>query len=268
MNTKKKAAGEPSEANPSVRVFTLRIIFFWIFLAFAYWLIMQQLPSQVLQHASIKTSLPGFLKNINPGNLHIYFAAAEVLFSASLLLCIFIPRSDGLLILNLAAALIFGFCIFSVTGRMFIPFVSYIILGFGFLYKDEIKFNRAFDFIQTLIVCVMLYYAATYYIKWYQYIQAPYLKTIISLNETDLSARNTLVKNIMPWYYTVYLIFIVRVFTTRRNKSLLIIACIVIFLEYFLNEFFDPALLFMLIPFINWAAWHRSFSKKFEPLEK
>lgn len=251
----------------SFRKFSLRILLIWMFIVFAYWLVVHQLSSELLQNNTVASTLPAFLKSIDKTKLHLYFLITEIIFSTSLLICFFLQQSRIIFLLHIISAIAMALCMYTVNAFMFVPFIGYIVICFAFLYRDEKKFSEAFDFLQAMVVCIIFLYAFDYFFKWYHYMQTSYLQAVLlnsNKNVSDFNARNTVAKNVMPWYYIIYLFFIIRIFTSKWNCSLFYFACIIIFLEYFFNVFFDPMMFFMLIPFLNWKKLFSRFNKKFE----
>lgn len=250
----------------SFRKFSFRVLLIWMFASFAYWFFNKHLPSVEIQLSSVREKVPQFIKAFTLQQVQPAFFINEIVFSTTLLLCFFLPRFVPLIILHVLSAIFLALSLFVVSNGMTIPFLGYIIILFAFIFRKENTFSEAFDFLQTIVVCCMLWYAATVFYIWRDYLAQSFSLYIINNNnDTQLDAHSTVAKNIMPWYYIVYFVFVIRIFTKKYNGFLFYFACIIIFLEYFFNTFFDPLLLIMLVPFINWQKFFKRFNKKFEP---
>ncbi len=253
------------ELKPGFRIFTLRILLLWMFIVFIFWMLSGQLPSQYLFNEHYKGGLPPVLKGIETGTLKFNLLLVEIFFTVTLLLALFIPQYTIIIALHFVSGLVLTYLMLGLKGGLYISLAGYLLLFVSFLFEDEKKFLTAFDFLQTSVLIIILFYAAHYFIGWYQYLKNPFLRAAINQDAENLSARDTLVKNIMPWFYIFFLVVCVRIFTNRFNKLLFAVIIVLLLLEYFLNTFFDPVVTFMLFPFINWHQLYYRFNKRFEP---
>ncbi len=252
----------PDEKEKSFRIFSLRVLFSWMFLVFTGWMVMGLLPSQVTFTTGFFDIRPLF----SPVYLKTTMVISEALFSTTLLGCIFIPNAKPVLVIHTLAALFFCFFTFAMKGKIYLPLTAYLLLLFSFYTRDEKKFAGSFEYMQTLVVVVILWYAANYFISWYHYLESTSYKTIINANPDAFSfdSRGIVAKNIMPWYYIVFLIFIPRIFTSRYNKFFLPAAGILVLLEFFLNVTLNPGITFLLLPFLNWQGLFRKSSRSLD----
>lgn len=263
MNQKiKTTATAPESSTPTFRNFTLRIILLWMFIVFVYWMITKHLPSQIDFTDKTKTQLPEFFMHLEEQRFTTFRMFAEVFFSLSLLVLLFLEKSRIALIVHLASAVLFAVSLSVVTGGTPIPVTAYTLLLFSFFFNTDAGFTNAFDFMLSILVVLIILFASEYFVQWYKYYHGMFYNSMIKPKAASYTSREKILSFVMPWFYCLFLVFLVRLFTTKFNKTLLIICAVLLVLEFYLNNFFDAGLTFMFIPFINWQKLFLRYNKR------
>ena len=262
MKPTKQTAIPATEAVPLSRKFVLRMLLVWMFIVFAYWMITNHLPSQHLFTDETKAQLPSYLSTISEQHFKSYRMLFEILFSISLLIMLFAPSKKLWLIIHYIMAILFGVSQYVVTGAVPIPLTAYIVLLISFFFQKEEKFSETFDFLLNITVVLIILYAATYFVRWYDYFHTPFFNYMIKPKAEDYTWRDNVLTAIMPWFYCLFAVLGIRIFTPVLNKILLIFCMLLLIAEFVINRFFDPGLTFMLFPFINWKKLSLQFGKQ------
>lgn len=266
MNQKiKTAAALPEPSTQTFRTFVLRVVLLWMFIVFVYWMFTSHLPSQVVFTETTKRKLPEIFSALEPERFLTYRRFFEVFFSVSLLILVFIPKSKTALFIHLASAIFFALSASVVRGNTPVPLTAYVLLLFSFLMRRDKVFFNSFDFMLTILIVLILLYASNYFVQWYNYFHGMFFNTMVKTRSEDYTLRDKMLTAVMPWFYCAFLVFIVRIFTTRFNRVLLIICVVLLAFEFYLNNFFDPGLTFMFFPLINWRRMFERFNTRFEP---
>jgi hypothetical protein len=266
MNSKNKSETEIAVQSPQhFRIFMLRVILTWMLLVFAIWMLTKHLPSQYTFETGEEKKMPVFLAEFGKEKLLSFATLTEVIFSATLIILLFLPRSRTWLYVHIAGSLLFCLGMFVIRGIVVIPLTAYVLLIVSLLFFEEKKFAASLDFLLTMLIVLIIMYAARYFVQWYTTFHNPAMVSFIEFNKSTYTPRIKALYAIVPWFYGFFAILIVRIFTRKFNKILFIVCFLLLVAEYYLNNFFDPGLTFMLFPFINWENLFTKFNKRFEP---
>ncbi len=262
MKSSKQTITPEIVATPLSRKLILRVLLVWMFIVFAYWMITNHLPSQHLFTDETKAQLPSYLNTLSDQHFKSYRMVFEIIFSVSLLIMLFSPSKKLWLIVHFITAVLFGISQYVITGAVPIPLTAYIVLLIAFFFQKEEKFSEAFDFLLNIIVVLIILYAATYFVRWYDYFHTPFYHYMIKPKAEDYTWRDKVLTTVMPWFYCLFAVLGIKIFTPAFNKILLIFCLFLLITEFVINRFFDPGLTFMLFPFINWKKLSLRFNKQ------
>lgn len=249
------------EATSSFRTVTLRITLLWMFIVFAYWMFTSHLPSQLSFSNEAKAKLPSYLSALSAEHFQSYRMLFEVVFSVSLLILLFLPKKRVWFIIHFISAVLFAVLQYVLTNAVPIPVTAYVIFLCSFFFHPELKFIEAWDFMLNLVIVLIVLYASNYFVRWYNYFHGSFYHYVVQPQADTYDTRSQLRARVMPWFYCLFLLFLIRIFTPRFNKFLLIFCILLLAFEFYINNFFDPGLTFMLFPFITWSWMYKRFTR-------
>lgn len=251
-----------SAVSVSYRTFILRLLLMWMGLVFIFWLITHHLPSQRSLTETSTYHIPSFIATMNEQMRHALQQLGEALFIVSLIVAFVNATSMKWFYVHLFFTIVFMAMYYISFAQVGVSLMAYLLLLFSFFYKSVSRFMAGFEFMLSMLIVLIVVYASEYFVQWYRFEHGAYFNIMVmpELNSATFHAKWA--HAIMPWFYCLFFVGLVRLFTTKWNRILLFYFIFLLVVEFYTASFFDLGLTCMLFPFINWLQLYNRFILK------
>ena len=249
---------------PTLQNFTFRILLLWMAISFLHWVATGSLPTQYVDNENYTKTIPSFFVELPLETARLYLQLIELIFIASLFVLLFIPRSKILIILHVATGIAMMYFFLSLRQSSAISLAVYSLLLLPFIFRDSKLYPSISEATQTIAIALFILFAVLYFLKWYVFYKNPVIHNAFKAVAENLTARDNIAKIVFPWFYLLYALFLLRLYTTQFNKLLIYLAMIVLAGECILNAYFEFGLVLLFVPLLNWDEIFARFTARFQ----